>query len=157
VDSAVASSSSTTTREVLALGGGDGAAYARLTGDWNPIHVWPWAARALGLRGAVAHGMCVVEKALPALLEQAAATVATTATTAPAVRAAVAAGAWPGPAKLTISFRRPVPLPSQVALVCRARATARGGAVVGFGVEAVSAGKEGGWYEGELEVAGLGQ
>jgi hypothetical protein len=34
-----------------------GRRYARLSGDWNPIHLWPWSARALGLAQPIIHGM----------------------------------------------------------------------------------------------------
>jgi acyl dehydratase len=34
-----------------------GRAYAALSGDWNPIHLWPWSARLMGLRSPIIHGM----------------------------------------------------------------------------------------------------
>jgi acyl dehydratase len=34
-----------------------GRAYARLSGDWNPIHLWPWTARLMGLPTPIIHGM----------------------------------------------------------------------------------------------------
>jgi hypothetical protein len=34
-----------------------GRAYAALSGDWNPIHLWPWSARLMGLPGPIIHGM----------------------------------------------------------------------------------------------------
>jgi acyl dehydratase len=34
-----------------------GRAYATLSGDWNPIHLWPWSARLMGLHAPIIHGM----------------------------------------------------------------------------------------------------
>jgi MaoC like domain len=34
-----------------------GRRHARLSGDWNPIHLWPWTARLFGLRRPIIHGM----------------------------------------------------------------------------------------------------
>jgi acyl dehydratase len=34
-----------------------GRAYAALSGDWNPIHLWPWSARLMGLNAPIIHGM----------------------------------------------------------------------------------------------------
>jgi acyl dehydratase len=45
-----------------------GRAYAVVSGDWNPIHLWPWSARLMGLRAPIIHGMHTVAKAC-ALLE----------------------------------------------------------------------------------------
>jgi acyl dehydratase len=45
-----------------------GRAYAGVSGDWNPIHLWPWSARLMGLRAPIIHGMHTVGKAC-ALLE----------------------------------------------------------------------------------------
>jgi hypothetical protein len=53
----------------LPLGAELGRAWGALTRDFNPIHVSPLAARALGFRGGVvAHGMAVVLLALRAAL-----------------------------------------------------------------------------------------
>jgi len=46
-----------------------GRQYASLSGDWNPIHLWPWSARLLGLKAPIIHGMHTVAKAC-AMLEQ---------------------------------------------------------------------------------------
>lgn len=43
--------------------------YAAVTSDYNPIHLWPWVARVFGFPTTVAHGMSVVEKAVPTLLD----------------------------------------------------------------------------------------
>lgn len=34
-----------------------GRDYAALSGDWNPIHLWPWSARLMGLKTPIIHGM----------------------------------------------------------------------------------------------------
>jgi acyl dehydratase len=34
-----------------------GRDYAALSGDWNPIHLWPWSARLMGLKRPIIHGM----------------------------------------------------------------------------------------------------
>ena len=52
-----------------AVGGSLGRAYARVSGDWNPIHLWRWSARLMGLRRPIIHGMHSVAAAC-ALLEQ---------------------------------------------------------------------------------------
>ncbi|MBQ5942134.1 hypothetical protein J8847_19110 [Massilia sp. AB1] len=33
-----------------------GRRYAALSGDWNPIHLWPWSARLMGMRAPIIHG-----------------------------------------------------------------------------------------------------
>lgn len=50
------------------VGQGEGRAYARVSGDWNPIHLARWTARLFGLRAPIIHGMHSVAKAV-ALLE----------------------------------------------------------------------------------------
>lgn len=49
---------------------GTGRQYAAVSGDWNPIHLWPWSARLLGMKAPIIHGMHTVAKTC-ALLEQA--------------------------------------------------------------------------------------
>jgi hypothetical protein len=34
-----------------------GRRYAALSGDWNPIHLWSWSARLMGMRRPIVHGM----------------------------------------------------------------------------------------------------
>jgi hypothetical protein len=34
-----------------------GRRYAALSGDWNPIHLWPWSAQLMGMRAPIIHGM----------------------------------------------------------------------------------------------------
>jgi len=72
-----------------------GRAYAALSGDWNPIHLWPWTARLMGMRAPIIHGMHSVAQAC-AMLEQARGQRAT---------------------RLDSRFKAPVPLGSEVKLV----------------------------------------
>jgi acyl dehydratase len=59
--------------EVLPAGGGwdigpaCGRRYAALSGDWNPIHLWPWSARLMGMRRPIIHGMHTLGRACAAL------------------------------------------------------------------------------------------
>jgi acyl dehydratase len=46
-----------------------GRRYAALSGDWNPIHLWPWSARLMGMRAPIIHGAHTMAQAC-ALLEQ---------------------------------------------------------------------------------------
>lgn len=46
-----------------------GRQYASVSGDWNPIHLWPWTARLFGMNTPIIHGMHTVAKAC-ALLER---------------------------------------------------------------------------------------
>jgi acyl dehydratase len=41
----------------LAFAADCGRRYARVSGDYNPIHLWPWSARLFGFRRPIAHGM----------------------------------------------------------------------------------------------------
>lgn len=34
-----------------------GREYASVSGDWNPIHLWPWTARLMGLKAPIIQGM----------------------------------------------------------------------------------------------------
>jgi acyl dehydratase len=34
-----------------------GRRYAALSGDWNPIHLWRWSARLMGMHAPIIHGM----------------------------------------------------------------------------------------------------
>jgi acyl dehydratase len=49
---------------------GMGRAYARISGDWNPIHLWTWSARLMGMPRPIIHGMHTLARAC-AELEQA--------------------------------------------------------------------------------------
>jgi acyl dehydratase len=44
-----------------------GRAYASLSGDWNPIHLWPWPARLMGLKAPIIHGMHTLGRACAGL------------------------------------------------------------------------------------------
>jgi len=76
------------------VGRGEGRAYARVSGDWNPIHLAAPAARLFGLRAPIIHGMHSVARAL-ALLE------------ASGERAC----------SVVVRFRAPVPLGAQVRML----------------------------------------
>jgi acyl dehydratase len=41
-----------------------------VSGDWNPIHLWTWSARLMGMRRPIIHGMHTLARAC-AELEQA--------------------------------------------------------------------------------------
>lgn len=45
------------------LGRGSGRAYARVSGDWNPIHLWGWSARLMGMKRPIIHGMHTLARA----------------------------------------------------------------------------------------------
>jgi len=45
------------------LGSASGRDYAALSGDWNPIHLWPWSARLMGLKRPIIHGMHTLGRA----------------------------------------------------------------------------------------------
>lgn len=49
------------------LASSSGRAYARVSGDWNPIHLTRWSARLMGLPAPIIHGMHTVAKAGAAL------------------------------------------------------------------------------------------
>lgn len=44
-----------------------GRRYARVSGDWNPIHLWPFTARRFGFKRPIAHGMYSLARALTVL------------------------------------------------------------------------------------------
>lgn len=44
-----------------------GRRYARVSGDWNPIHLWPFTARRFGFRLPIAHGMYSLARCLAVL------------------------------------------------------------------------------------------
>jgi hypothetical protein len=52
------------------LGRKSGREYAAVSGDWNPIHLWAWSARLMGMRRPIIHGMHTLARAC-AELEQA--------------------------------------------------------------------------------------
>lgn len=52
------------------LGRKSGREYASVSGDWNPIHLWGWSARLMGMKRPIIHGMHTLARAC-AELEQA--------------------------------------------------------------------------------------
>jgi acyl dehydratase len=46
-----------------------GRQYARCSGDYNPIHLYPWSAKLLGLKQPIAHGMCMKSRILSAFAQ----------------------------------------------------------------------------------------
>lgn len=52
------------------LGRKSGREYAAVSGDWNPIHLWAWSARLMGMQRPIIHGMHTLARAC-AELEQA--------------------------------------------------------------------------------------
>jgi len=55
-----------TARAQWALATDAGRRYAALSGDFNPIHLWPWSARLMGMRRPIIHGMHTVASACAA-------------------------------------------------------------------------------------------
>ena len=47
-----------------------GREYAACSGDYNPIHLWPWSAKLFGFARPIAHGMYTLAKCLTMLLKQ---------------------------------------------------------------------------------------
>ncbi|MFU8821077.1 MAG: MaoC family dehydratase [Gammaproteobacteria bacterium] len=71
-----------------------GRRYARVSGDWNPIHLAAVVARPFGFPGAIAHGMWTVARCLGRLMD-----------------------GPPGPgARLEVRFLKPLLLPGHVGL-----------------------------------------
>jgi acyl dehydratase len=91
-----------------------GRAYARVSGDWNPIHLWPWSARLMGMRAPIIHGMHTVGKACALLEAQGGRRVAS----------------------MSARFKAPIPLPGEAVL--SADLSTQRYAVLSHGREAVS-------------------
>ncbi|MEM1181883.1 MAG: MaoC/PaaZ C-terminal domain-containing protein [Acidobacteriota bacterium] len=53
--------------ETWRLNADTGRRYAKVSGDWNPIHLWPLSALPFGYRRPIAHGMYLVARADAAL------------------------------------------------------------------------------------------
>ena len=87
-----------------------GRRYAAVAGDWNPIHVHPFTARALGFPRAIAHGFWTKSRALAQLQ-----------------------GELPNRFTVEVAFKRPILLPAQVNYV----ESVGDEAGIGFGVRAV--------------------
>lgn len=72
--------------------------YARLSGDYNPIHLWPWSARLLGFRRPILHGYCIEALVAHILISE------------------LLAGESRALRRLVIAFRAPILLPARVRL-----------------------------------------
>ena len=77
---------------VWRLPGDLGRRYAAVSGDHNPIHLYPLTARALGFPRQIAHGMWTLARCVAALENR-----------------------LPGAVRVDVAFRRPVLLPGSVA------------------------------------------
>lgn len=91
------------------LAAATGRRYARVSGDWNPIHLAAILARPFGFRGAIAHGMYCVGRAAAAIEGLAGSPVTA----------------------IDARFRRPVPLPGTVAFACAGAAAGAGAYSIG--------------------------
>lgn len=80
--------------EVIDVPEQTGRAYARVSGDWNPHHLWTFTARPLGYRRPIAHGMWSLALLLGRI---------------PPARLA-------GPIHVEAAFKRPIFMPGQVAI-----------------------------------------
>jgi acyl dehydratase len=83
------------------LSGAAGRRYARVSGDYNPIHLWPWTARPFGFRAPILHGYATAARTAHALIAQ-------------RLRGDPAALR-----RMRIAFRAPLPLPCTAALQVR--------------------------------------
>lgn len=54
--------------QVLSVRGNTGVAFARVSGDWNPHHLWWFTAKPLGYRRPIAHGMWTFARAVTVAL-----------------------------------------------------------------------------------------
>ena len=52
------------------LAAGAGRRYARVSGDYNPIHLWPWTARPFGFRAPILHGYALAARTAHTLIAQ---------------------------------------------------------------------------------------
>lgn len=69
-----------------------GRRYAKVAGDYNPIHLYPLTAKALGFKRQIAHGMWTKARCIAALENR-----------------------LPGAVRVDVAFKKPVFLPSSVA------------------------------------------
>lgn len=77
--------------ETWELASGLGRTYAKVSGDYNPIHLHPLTAKAFGFPSAIAHGMWTHARALAALTDY-----------------------LPERYETRVQFTKPIPLPSTV-------------------------------------------
>jgi acyl dehydratase len=82
--------------QVWDLPGDLGRRYGAISGDRNPIHLHPLAARALGFPGAIAHGMWTKARVLAAVQDE-----------------------LPDAYAIDVSFHRPIVLPASVRFAAR--------------------------------------
>jgi len=90
--------------ETWRLGSGTGLRYARLSGDFNPIHLHRWLSRWFGYRAPIAHGMYSVARSCASLEAELGAPLS----------------------GIDAVFRRPVVLPAAVQLLRRDEGAGRG-------------------------------
>lgn len=50
--------------ETISVSADCGIQYSKLTGDWNPHHLYSWTAKPFGYRSPIAHGMWTLSRAL---------------------------------------------------------------------------------------------
>ncbi len=74
-----------------------GRTYAGVSGDANPIHLYPWTAKALGFRRQIAHGMWTLARSIAAIENR-----------------------LPDAVTVEVAFKQPVFLPGTVAFASRA-------------------------------------
>lgn len=84
------------------MGPGDGRRYARASGDYNPIHLWPATSRPFGFPRPILHGYCTEARVAHALL------------------AHRLGGAPEALRRLSIAFRAPLALPAAARLLVAA-------------------------------------
>ncbi len=86
-----------------------GRRYARVSGDFNPIHLWSWSSRPFGFRRPILHGFCTQAMVARALVER-------------------CLGGDPARLRrLRIFFRSPLPLPARVELRVARKESGSGG------------------------------
>ena len=73
-----------------------GRTYAAVSGDANPIHLYPWTAKALGFPRQIAHGMWTLARSVAAIENR-----------------------LPGAVTVDVAFKKPVFLPGTVAFASR--------------------------------------
>lgn len=83
------------------LPAGLGRRYARVSGDYNPIHLWRWSSRLLGFKRPILHGFCTEAMVAHALVK------------------GVLGGDPAALRRLRVDFRAPLPLPARVRLLVR--------------------------------------
>jgi acyl dehydratase len=108
----------------------EGRRYARCSGDYNPIHLYPWSAKLLGLKQPIAHGMYMKSRILSAFAQ---------------LYPEVLKGAY----HCELLFKKPLFLPSSVDFHYRAEKT---NLTFEFALSSASAGQAIRHIEGSLNV-----